>query len=227
MPTDPTLVCVSKTVVNRVTGQPIAYSASSGKRRPAVVLLHGFGGSKENWRVYGYRAALLAAGYRTIAIDSLGHGDSGRPADPWMYLREHRAGDVVAVLDAEGISRAHAIGYSMGGWWVSALAKYCPERLLSVGIGGMDPERGGEQDRGNWQVRFARMRKQGRVLSDEGIASFKAATEALTDFEGSEAALSALSVPVAMWAGTALSSSRLAPVAFSYSPYSAPNCSIA
>ena len=196
MPTDPALVCVAKTVHNRVTGQAIAYSASSGRGRPVVVLLHGFGGSKANWRNYGYEAALLAAGYQTISIDSLGHGNSGRPAEAWMYLREQRAGDVVAVLDAEGIGQAHAIGYSMGGWWVSALVKYCPERLLSVGWGGMDPERGGEQDRGDWEVRFARMRGQGRAItwSPEIIVSLKAATEALADFEGSEDALAALAI---------------------------------
>jgi pimeloyl-ACP methyl ester carboxylesterase len=46
------------------------------------------------------------------------------------------------VLDHAGIERAHAAGYSMGGWTACGLAQVAPERFRSLVIGGWDPEGG-------------------------------------------------------------------------------------
>ncbi len=42
------------------------------------------------------------------------------------------AGDAIAVLDANGVERAHVMGVSMGGMIVQTLAIEHPDRLLSV-----------------------------------------------------------------------------------------------
>ena len=47
--------------------------------------------------------------------------------------------DVVAVLDDLHLSTAHFWGYSMGGWIGFGMAKYAPERLHALIIGGTDP----------------------------------------------------------------------------------------
>src|SRR5215510_12407602 len=61
---------------------------------PPVVLLHGGLGHSGNW---GYQVpALLDAGYRTVLIDSRGHGHS--PRDSRAYSYELMASDVLAVL---------------------------------------------------------------------------------------------------------------------------------
>ena len=49
-------------------------------------------------------------------------------------------GDVTAVLDEMGIRRTHLLGYSMGGGIGWGMAKFAPDRLVSLAIGGQDAE---------------------------------------------------------------------------------------
>lgn len=105
---------------------------------PAVVLQHGFLDSRKSWAELGYVEA-LADKYTVICVDSLGHGDSDKPVEQGLYVREQRADDIVAVLDAEDIGRAHFVGYSMGGWLGTGLLAHRADRLLSITIGGFDP----------------------------------------------------------------------------------------
>jgi pimeloyl-ACP methyl ester carboxylesterase len=120
--------------------QRIAYDVFGGGSR-AVVLQHGLGGTRQVWRAFGYVEALFDR-FTVITIDSLGHGDSDKPADAAPYARRQRAEDIAAVLDAEGIARAHYVGYSMGGWLGVGLLAHRPERLLSLTIGNFDPTPG-------------------------------------------------------------------------------------
>ncbi len=103
-----------------------------------LVLYHGLTGSGERWRDTGYVAG-LADEYRLILIDARGHGKSDKPREPEAYGRRRQATDVVAVLDDLGIDRAHYFGYSLGGWIGLGLAKYAPERVHSLIIGGAQP----------------------------------------------------------------------------------------
>jgi pimeloyl-ACP methyl ester carboxylesterase len=105
---------------------------------PALVLQHGFTWNMDNWVRYGYSAA-LSPHYQLVLVDARGHGGSDKPHDPAAYDLSLRAGDVVAVLDALAIRRAHYWGYSMGGWIGFGLAKYAPERIHALVIGGAHP----------------------------------------------------------------------------------------
>jgi len=96
----------------------------------AVVLLHGVGGSLDTWTLTG-RFQELAADYRVIAFDARGHGKSGKPHDPKQYGREMGL-DVIRLLDHLGITRAHIVGYSMGGMITSQLLTLHPERFLTA-----------------------------------------------------------------------------------------------
>jgi pimeloyl-ACP methyl ester carboxylesterase len=110
--------------------------ASAGNG-PAVVLLHGGLGHSGNW---GHQVpALLAAGFRTIVVDSRGHGRSTRDERPYSY--ELMASDVLAVLDASGVERAHIVGWSDGACSGLIAASIAPERVASVFFFGcnMDP----------------------------------------------------------------------------------------
>ena len=92
----------------------------------AVVLLHGVGGSLDtSWTQTG-RFQELAADYRVIAFDARGHGKSGKPHDPKQYGREMGL-DVIRLLDHLGITRAHIVGYSMGGMITSQLLTLHPD----------------------------------------------------------------------------------------------------
>jgi pimeloyl-ACP methyl ester carboxylesterase len=105
---------------------------------PPLVLQHGFTSSLKGWYVNGYVEA-LRHDYQPILVDARGHGASDKPHDPAAYTLPLRAGDVVAVLDALDLRTASFWGYSMGGRIGFGLAKYAPERLTALIVGGMHP----------------------------------------------------------------------------------------
>jgi len=82
----------------------------TGGDGPAVVLVHGLGGSMYGWRAQA--RALAETGYRAIAYDQRGAGLSAKPQGP--YSIEGWADDLVALLDALGVERAALVGHSMG-----------------------------------------------------------------------------------------------------------------
>jgi len=97
---------------------------------PAVVLCHGFPELAYSWR--HQVPALAAAGFRAIAPDQRGYGDSDRPAEVAAYDIHHLTGDLVGVLDALGIGRAVFVGHDWGGLvaWQTALLH--PSRTAGV-----------------------------------------------------------------------------------------------
>jgi pimeloyl-ACP methyl ester carboxylesterase len=119
----------------RTDGLRIAYD-DLGDGEP-VVLLHGFTADRRlNWRMTGWYDTLLGAGYRVIAADARGHGQSDKPADVAAYRPEGIAGDTLRLLDHLGLARAVLLGYSMGGRNAAWLLSRHPKRFRSVVIGG-------------------------------------------------------------------------------------------
>lgn len=107
---------------------------------PPLVLHIGFLGSLEDWSRADTRyTEALRDTFRLILLDPRGQGRSDAPHDPASYTLEARAGDVIAVLDALGIDRAHFWGYSMGGSVGFMLAARHPARLHSLIAGGANP----------------------------------------------------------------------------------------
>ncbi|MFQ5872511.1 MAG: alpha/beta fold hydrolase [Dehalococcoidia bacterium] len=105
---------------------------------PPLVLQHGLTASLEGWYDAGYVEA-LKGDYRLILVDARGHGASDKPHFPEAYDMKLMAGDVVAVLDDLNVRQAHYWGYSMGGTIGFNTAKYHPEHLHSLIIGGAHP----------------------------------------------------------------------------------------
>jgi pimeloyl-ACP methyl ester carboxylesterase len=124
---------------------------------PPLLIQHGFTDSAETWYELGYVDA-LKRDYRLILLDARGHGNSDKPHDSNAYSWAIMAGDVVAVLDAEGLPSAHFLGYSMGAVIGFALAKYAPERVTSLMLGGSAPYQG---DRASQEARVERLRQLG------------------------------------------------------------------
>ncbi|XP_073106656.1 epoxide hydrolase 1 isoform X2 [Elaeis guineensis] len=72
---------------------------------PPVLLLHGF---PELWYTWRHQIAGLAArGYRAIAPDLRGYGDTDAPPDVASYTVFHLVGDLVALLDTLALSQEH------------------------------------------------------------------------------------------------------------------------
>lgn len=97
---------------------------------PPLVLMYGLTGSLELWRLAGYVEA-LKDDYQLILVDPRAHGRSAKPHDPEVYRLDLMVGDIVAVLDDLKLSKAHCLGFSMGGRICWGLVKYAPERLHS------------------------------------------------------------------------------------------------
>jgi pimeloyl-ACP methyl ester carboxylesterase len=105
---------------------------------PPLVLHHQTLGSLEDWQDFGYLAA-LKCDRRLVLVDARGHGASDKPHDPSAYDLSLRVGDVTAVLDDLGIRQADYFGYSLGGWIGFGMAKYAPQRIRSLILGGAHP----------------------------------------------------------------------------------------
>ena len=99
-------------------------------RKRAVVLLHGFAGSAEDWR--SVAALLQGAGFATVAVDLVGHGGTSAPLDPSRYTMHETVLDLAAILDALSIDRADWLGYSMGGRVALHFALAYPARVRSL-----------------------------------------------------------------------------------------------
>lgn len=113
----------------------------------AVVLLHGSLLTRAIWRGYGYVPALAGA-HTVIRVDLRGHGRSGRPHRREDYTAEAMAADVLGVLDAEGITGAAMVGYSLGARLALHLALRAPDRVTHlVSLGGSAAAQAGEVDR--------------------------------------------------------------------------------
>jgi pimeloyl-ACP methyl ester carboxylesterase len=117
-------------------GVDIAY-IDEGSGDP-VLLIHGFASNvNTNWVDTGWVKTLIGAGYRVVAYDNRGHGQSAKLYDLEAYGAPIMAEDARRLLDHLGIARAHIIGYSMGARIAAFLAMAHPARVRSLVFGGL------------------------------------------------------------------------------------------
>ena len=90
----------------------------------AVVLIHGMSFDQSMWEP---QFPVLAARFRTVRYDLRGFGASGRPAAGRGHVE-----DLLALLDALAIGRAHLAGLSLGANIALAAAALHPDRVRSV-----------------------------------------------------------------------------------------------
>lgn len=131
---------------------------------PLVMLIHGVGADGGSWDAI---APMLAARYTVLRLDLRGHGRSGHIAGGLVL--DDFARDVVDVLDAAGVTRAHVVGFSLGGMIAQALGLDHAARvdrlvLLSAVAGRTEQER-------------ARVRDRLEILRTQGIAAITGAAQ--------------------------------------------------
>jgi pimeloyl-ACP methyl ester carboxylesterase len=120
---------------------------------PAVVLLHGFPDCIDVWR--HQIPVLVDAGFRVIAPDLRGFGESSRPARVEDYKLGDLLGDVVALLDSLGLGRGHVVGHDWGAvlaWGLGALHPGRVDHLVALSVGHPSSMRGAglEQRQKSW-----------------------------------------------------------------------------
>jgi pimeloyl-ACP methyl ester carboxylesterase len=108
----------------------IYYETFGEAGNPTLVLVNGLGSQCINFDVE-WCELFAAEGYRVIRFDNRDVGQSSK-LDGIEYSVTDMEEDVLAVLDAEGIERAHVMGLSMGGMIVQRLAIDHPDRLLTM-----------------------------------------------------------------------------------------------
>lgn len=119
-------------------GLEIAFFDEGDPTGEPVLLIHGFASTANvNWVHPGWLKTLGDAGYRVIALDNRGHGDSAKPHDAEAYHPITMAGDAAALLGHLRIADAHVMGYSMGARISAFLALSHPARVRSLVFGGL------------------------------------------------------------------------------------------
>jgi pimeloyl-ACP methyl ester carboxylesterase len=122
-------------------GLELAYddiTPAGGAANGTVVLVHGFATSRaENWRRLGWYGAFERKGYRIVAPDLRGHGESAKPHDPSAYGQTALLSDIVALMDHLELGRVDLLGYSMGARLSLQTALQHPDRIANLIVGGI------------------------------------------------------------------------------------------
>ncbi len=109
-----------------VTDDGVALEVADRGTGPALVLVHGFGGAKED---FSDQVDDLARDHRVVTLDLRGHGESDGPEEPARYSLDRFAADLGNVLDALDIRSCRLLGHSMGGMIVRRFVLAAPHRV--------------------------------------------------------------------------------------------------
>jgi pimeloyl-ACP methyl ester carboxylesterase len=99
-------------------------------RGPLVILAHGFPHTWFSW--HRQIPAIAAAGYRVVAFDQRGMGQTSAPSDPALYDVPHTVGDLVGLLDHLGEEKAIFSGLDFGLFAIYDMAYHYPERMTAI-----------------------------------------------------------------------------------------------
>jgi len=100
---------------------------------PALVFLHGNG---EDLRIFDSQIRYFSKYYKTIALDTRSHGLSTKGTAPFNFYTF--AADLISVLDALHISKAHIVGFSDGAITALYAALTAQERIASMVLIGVN-----------------------------------------------------------------------------------------
>ncbi len=96
-------------IVNGVTWPYLEGGPADGD---TIIMLHGFGGDKDNWPLYAH---YFTKSYRVIVPDLPGFGENARNPE-WHYGAVAQTKRLLAFLSELGVDRFHLAGNSMGGF---------------------------------------------------------------------------------------------------------------
>lgn len=110
-----------------INGIRVRYEHGGDKSKPAIVLSNSMSTSLEMWNP---QWADLCKEFQVLRYDTRGHGQTDAPAD--AYTMTGLADDLLALMDAVGIEKAHFVGLSLGGMIAQQIAVMRPERVRSL-----------------------------------------------------------------------------------------------
>lgn len=98
-----------------------------------IVFVHEFAG---DWRAWEPQMRHFSRRHRCLTYSARGYTPSDVPKDVRAYSQENAVQDILAVMDAAKIERAHIVGLSMGGFATLHFGLTAPERALSLTVAG-------------------------------------------------------------------------------------------
>lgn len=107
---------------------------------PTLLLLHGFGGTGDDF-VHVFDVATLAGSFRLVVADARGHGGSTNPTGTFTFRQ--CAGDMAELLGHLRVESARAVGVSLGAKTLLHMATLYPglvERMVLVSAAPRFPE---------------------------------------------------------------------------------------
>jgi pimeloyl-ACP methyl ester carboxylesterase len=108
------------------------YYEESGRGTP-VIFIHEYAG---DWRTWEPQLRYFSRAHRCVTYSQRGYLPSDVPADGAVYSQAHFRDDVVALMDALKIGKAHIVGHSMGAATALHVGIHYPQRCLSVTAAG-------------------------------------------------------------------------------------------
>ncbi len=150
----------------------VRYEWAGPAEAAVVVLSHSIGTDLSMWDP---QMAALRERFRVLRYDTRGHGGTAVTEGP--YSMEQLGGDVLRMLDALGVARAHFCGLSMGGQVGMWLGARFPERIDRLVLCNTGARIGTAE---TWSARIETVRSQGMAAIAPGVterwfsASFRA-----------------------------------------------------
>src|SRR5208282_1618434 len=108
------------------------YYEEAGAGTP-VVFVHEFAGDYRTWEP---QMRAFARSHRCVTFSARGYPPSDVPSDPARYGQDIARADVIALMDALGIAKAHVVGHSMGAYTALHVGIKHPRRCISVTAAG-------------------------------------------------------------------------------------------
>jgi pimeloyl-ACP methyl ester carboxylesterase len=139
------------------------YVETVGSGTP-IVFVHEYAGDYRSWEP---QLRYFCRQHRCVTYSQRGYPPSDVPSDPARYSQEIARDDVIAVMDALGIDKAHVVGHSMGGYTALHAGLRYPRRCLSVAAAGCGW--GSAADAPTREAMRALAAETGKMFAEEGI----------------------------------------------------------
>jgi pimeloyl-ACP methyl ester carboxylesterase len=141
------------------------YVEESGAGTP-VIFIHEYAGDYRSWEP---QMRYFCRQHRCVTYSQRGYPPSDVPSAPSSYAQDIARDDVIAVMDALQIDKAHVVGHSMGAYTALHVGLRYPRRCLSVTAAGCGW--GSTPDAAKRDAMKAVAAETGKMFADEGIAS--------------------------------------------------------
>jgi len=141
------------------------YYEEAGQGTP-VIFVHEYAGDYRTWEM---QMRFFSRAHRCITYSQRGYPPSDVPADPAKYSQNIARDDVLALMDALKIDKAHIVGHSMGAYTALHVGIKAPKRCISIVAAGCGW--GSTPDVKKREEMKALAAEVGKMFANEGIAA--------------------------------------------------------